>query len=584
MSQGNSGNYKQFKSFDISDDHLSAVNRKRRVALNFDVVLFNPAPNEDPYKLLEERMVFTDDPSTTIDSIWWNWGEGNIVPYKSKRLPSLQHDGYQSWLDQGIDIVKIFLDETHKRGLECFYSHRMNGGDMDPRTVPGVGVIFDNFVHEGQFSSGIEAGPNKIPMKEENPEWLFDLPWAPSKPWNFAIEEVRQFILGNLTEIVEDYNFDGIELDFARGVVFPQGEGWQNRDKLSDFMQQIRQMTLEIEEKRGRPFLVAARVPENLPGCHFDGLDVETWAKNNFVDIFTVGCRSFEVDIQSFQKIVRGKSIKIFPSIDDHHSSDGYCTPPIEVFRGLFSNWYQQGADGIQTFNFAYGPKQALSPVDPWGDIHLQAYKEIANLPQLLYSDKTFVIQRRGGGHGQELIAYPEDWETPRYWYANTNMLAQLPIPLSADDKVDTLLKINIGDDVNTHYEKVNKVQVKVLLHDCNKEYLKIPRMSLPTKETENQIQRVMIREFVIPFRPGKENEIALYNNPVSKDTDKHLQMRINNILSPIPRINSGWFVFDVPPKHFALGENLIGLCLTNKKSNQNIMVEKLEIHISYKK
>ena len=163
-------------------------------------------------------------------------------------------------------------------------------------------------------------------------------------------------------------------------------------------------------------------------------------------------------------------------------------------------------------------------------------------------------------------------------------MLAQLPIPLSADDKVDTLLKINIGDDVNTHYEKVNKVQVKVLLHDCNKEYLKIPRMSLPTKETENQIQRVMIREFVIPFRPGKENEIALYNNPVSKDTDKHLQMRINNILSPIPRINSGWFIFDVSPKHFALGENLIGLCLTNKKSNQNIMVEKLEVHISYKK
>ena len=584
MRQSNTENYQNFKSFDISNDHLSAVNRKRRVALNFDVVLFDPAPNEDPYKLLEERLVFTDDPSTTIDSIWWNWTEGNIVPYISKRLPSLQHDGYQSWLDQGIDIVKIFLDETHKRGLECFYSHRMNGADMDPRTVPGVGSIFDNFVHEGQVAIGIDAGPNKIPMKEENPEWLFDVPWSQSRLWNFAIDDVREYILGNLEEIVKKYNFDGIELDFARGVVFPKGEGWQNRDKLSDFMQQIRQMTLEIEEKRGRPFLVAARVPENLPGCHFDGLDVETWAKNNFVDIFTVGCRSFEVDIQSFQKIVRGKSIKIFPSIDDHHSSDGYCTPPIEVFRGLFSNWYQQGADGIQTFNFAYGPKQAIWPVDPWGDIHLQAYKEIANLPLLLYSDKTFVIQRRGGGHGPEVVADPEDWYTPRHNYANTNMLAQLPIPLSADDKVDTLLKINIGDDVNTHYEKVDKVQVKVLLHDFNKEYLKIPRMSLAPKETKNQIQPAIIREFLIPLRPGKDNETVLYNNPVSKDTDKYLQMRINNILTPLPRINSGWFVFDVSPKHFALGENLIGLRLTNKNSKQNIMIEKLEVHISYKK
>ena len=108
--------------------------------------------------------------------------------------------------------------------------------------------------------------------------------------------------------------------------------------------------------------------------------------------------------------------------------------------------------------------------------------------------------------------------------------------------------------------------------------------MSLALKETENQIQRAIIREFLIPLRPGKENETVLYNNPVSKDIDKYLQMRINNILTPLPYIDSGWLVFDVLPKHFALGENLIGLRLTNKNSKQNIMIEKLEVHISYKK
>ena len=62
-------------------------------------------------------------------------------------------------------------------------------------------------------------------------------------------------------------------------------------------------MLLEVERERGRPFLLAARVPENLEGCHFDGLDVETWAREQLVDIFVMGCRSFDVDIPAFRSI-----------------------------------------------------------------------------------------------------------------------------------------------------------------------------------------------------------------------------------------------------------------------------------------
>ena len=177
-------------------------------------------------------------------------------------------------------------------------------------------------------------------------------------------------------------------------------------------------MLLDVERGRGRPFLLAARVPENLEGCHFDGMDVEKWARERLVDIFVMGSRSFDVDIPAFRRITSGTDIKLYPTIDDHHSSDGYRHPPIEVFRGVIANWWSQGADGVQTFNWHYarpetqdrlglgrwhpdmpdrfGPNTEPGPA--WVT-HRQVYRELVSPQAIEQKDKTFVVQRRGGGH-----------------------------------------------------------------------------------------------------------------------------------------------------------------------------------------
>ena len=152
-----------------------------------------------------------------------------------------------------------------------------------------------------------------------------------------------------------------MEIDFARVCpVLPPGQQWENRDAVTDFMRSVRSMLLRVGERRGRPCLLAARVPENLVGCRMDGLDVETWAREELVDIFTLGCRSFDVDVAAFRRITEGTHIRLYPVLDDHHSTDGYRFPPIEVFRGVMANWLHQGADGLQTFNFAYARSETL--------------------------------------------------------------------------------------------------------------------------------------------------------------------------------------------------------------------------------
>ena len=88
-----------------------------------------------------------------IDSIWWNWGEGNIAPYPSDILPLYDHPGYRQWVDDGVDIVRVFQEETQARGIEVFFSHRMNGSDND-----------------------LYGPVPKIPLKEAHPDWLFRCP------------------------------------------------------------------------------------------------------------------------------------------------------------------------------------------------------------------------------------------------------------------------------------------------------------------------------------------------------------------------------------------------------------------------
>ena len=573
----------------LSKEHLEAVNRNRRVVVNFDVMIVDPVPGEDPYRLAKDRLTFADDVTTVIDSIWWNWGEGNVVPYPSKFLPQYDHPGFKKWLEDGVDIVRVFLDETHKRGKEAFYSHRMNGSDNDPRHVPGVGVIMDTQVQRSESPSSTTAKFQPlytIPMKEEHPDWMFNVPWCENGFWDFSVESSRQYVLRNLREVSENYDFDGIELDFARGVVFPEGKGWPNRKHLTDLIRQIRSMTLEVEKSRGRPLLLAARIPETLVGCHFDGIDVETWAKEELVDIFTLGCRSFDVDIPTFRRIIEGTSIKLYPVLDDHHSSDGYCTPPIEVFRGVFSNWYRQGADGIQSFNWAYQPDAWGSwSSEPWWRLHLQSYQEMGDPEAIIFMDKTFVIQRRGGGHGSTVIPDAEDWSTPRHWYANSNMLAQLPAPLANDCKVDTMLNVYIGDDVNATGNLDSETNIRLLLHDPEEgDYVKSPRMSSPDQESDHQIQRAVIRDWGIPERPGKDNPLFLYNSPPVKGIEDNIELRVNNVPLGPPSVEGGWLIFHVQSDQIALGDNLISVRLEQRNSHakQEIRIEKLEVQIRY--
>ena len=521
--------------------------------VNFDAIHgeanFTKIPIADLVKL---SFSFADDRGSHIDSISWNWGEGHHAPYPSRIMPLYDHPGYRKWAQGGVNLPQIFLEETRKRGLEVFYSYRINGSDNDLGPVA------------------------KIPRKEAHPDWLIPVPWGGNGLWNFAIEEVRQYKLKILKEVVEQYDFDGLELDFARNCpVLPPGQQWELREHMTDFMRAVRALTQDAERKRRRAFLVSARVGENLEGCHMDGLAVETWAREQLVDIFALGCRSLEVDLEAFRRITAGTSIRLQPCLDEHHSSDGYNWPPIEVVRGVYANWWDQGADGVYTFNWNYARHdQALGVglhgaphfAEP-GPLHRQLYKEIGDPEELRFRDKTFVVQRRGGGHGPRVVPNPEDWHTPRVMYANTNMFAPLPAPLDVEGKADTLLTVYVADNLKRHSFRIQSVGLRILLSDA-------ATAQWPAGE---KIPRAVIRVW-----RGRD---FLYNSPPLKGVENQLEVRLNNALLDAGEVKKGWLVFRPRPNQFARGNNVLGLRLEKRvpKSPMPILVEKVEVDVRYK-
>ena len=535
----------------LSSEHIDAINRRRRIIVNFDVISADGArfATKEIERLVEWKFMFADEPGTHIDSIYWSWGEGHQAPYPSDVLPLYDSPGFKKWADEGINIVQVFLEAAKQRGIESFFSYRINGSDND------LGPVAE------------------IPMKEAHPDWLIRT-WNANGYWNFALEGVHEYKLSILREAAEDYDFDGIELDFARVCpVLPPGHQWEYRDRLTDFIRATRAMLQEVGRKRGRPLLLAARIPENLEGCHFDGIDPETWAREELLDIFVMGCRSFDVDIPAFRRITAGTNIKLYPCIDDHHASDGYQWPPIEVMRGVAANWYQQGADGIQTFNFAHATPEETDRIlgqmylEKGWYTHRQAYQEIGDSDALKHRNKIFVVQRRGGGHGTIVIPNPEDWSTPRFMYFNTNMFGQLPAPLDNNGAVDTLLTIAVADDVATEADCVGQVTLRLLLSD-------------PEAENLPEDQRLHPVTVATIGHPG-----TLQNSPAAKEIEDQIEVRVNNIFLGTPTIEEGWLVFAVQPKFLAVGNNLVGVRVTEHPVNaqHQILIEKLEIHLEYR-
>ena len=162
-------------------------------------------------------------------------------------------------------------------------------------------------------------------------------------------------------------------------------------------------------------------------------------------------------------------------------------------------------------------------------------------------------------------------------------MFGQLPAAIDNSGAVDTLLTIGVADDVAAEADRVERITLRLLLSDPEAPP-SIPPQAGGGMEAQarggvddQRLQRVTVATI---GHPG-----LLENTPAAKGIEHQIEVRVNNIRLGTPRIEEGWLVFAVQPKFLAVGDNLVGLRVTERPANvqHQILIEKLEVHLEYR-
>ncbi len=406
------------EKFQLSKEHIEKRRMKNKFVLRQDIFgsyLQRELSPKDYFKL---SFAFPDEADKIIvdglyDGDFYSVYDSDVLPLRRDRM-------FARFRNDGIDIFGEWVKHVKGKGKECWITSRIS---------------------EVEFKEGSKANPRTI--EQEHPDWF--IPAFGYKMINMAIPQMREYKLKAHGELMSKYEFDGIDIDFERHTpILPVGRQWEMRECITDFMRKLRAELLEIEKETGRVVMLSARVPDCIKGCHEDGLDIETWIKEDLVDCLTLGSRSFDIKVEEFRAL--SDEIQIYACYDTHHTVDGYALPSLEVLRGVWYANLARGADAIEYFNWTgEGSEELIALVkqltleygmDPARECFVEYANEdftgVNDKEFLLRQDKTYVIDRRGG--------YP--WGIG---YGNLNADRQLPLLVENEG----VAKLYVGEDIS---------------------------------------------------------------------------------------------------------------------------------------
>ncbi len=304
-----------------------------------------------------------DEVAGLVDAHFLQPGLGMVPMWPSKVIDLNEH---YAWIKEryqqkphsfgqfvliGGDIVKVFIDRCRAKGQAAFISFRMNDAhhkefaDPKPGDKPGssIGMSVTRFYAEHpeyRIKPGSIRGADLVQ--------------------NFAIPEVRAQKLALIRELCENYDLDGLELDFLRFYSYFRTEETpleQRRAIMTDLIKEVRQM---LGPKRW----LCARVPCYLPALDELGLDLKALVAAG-LDMVNASSHYFTTqqhDLAIIRKQTHGAAL-YFELCHTIWKGDkvttGYDVFPFrratrEHLHTSAHLAYARGTDGISLFNFAY--------------------------------------------------------------------------------------------------------------------------------------------------------------------------------------------------------------------------------------
>ncbi len=257
---------------------------------------------------------------------------------------------YYGLYNKGHDPFRIMIERAREKNLEVFISYRPN--EIHDVQNPDSLIVTKFWRDHPQWRVG-KIGDKIEPIfaeiiggSKEHRVHPIVASWFPGA-LNFAVPEVRAQRLAELRECCERYPIDGLDIDFQRfPIYFPQDEGPQHTQTMTNWMREVRAMTREVGKKRGRPLLLSARVMARPQQNLAIGLDPVTWAKADLIDFIEVSHylrNDFPLPIKEYRELMP-EQLPIYASIEVEKEADRY--------RNIARQLYGDGVDGLMMFNY----------------------------------------------------------------------------------------------------------------------------------------------------------------------------------------------------------------------------------------
>ncbi len=417
---------------------VEAAQRPRRIIFNDDTHELALEDANTPEGFLAHRIAPLAE--TQVGTISWSvlCGQFDAPAYDSRVQPiygDAQGAPVKYW-HRVTGNVKTLVREyrcplhlvcgfAHEHGMEAFASVRMND-------------VHDSFMDANAMTVWKRTHPEfMVNTRGTLPE--FELYTTAQ---DFSHEAVRQRKLEIIEEICQRYDVDGFELDYIRHPVLfsrrMRGEPCTAEEiaVITSMMREIRGLTDAAAERRGRPVLIAVRVPDRFTTCLNNGMDVAAWLEGDLIDLLIAGggYAPWSLPVETWVEAARPHGVPVYPCVNQGKES-------LPVVRGLASNWYRAGADGLYFWNL--GTPFEFMTGDELVETRRRCYACVyevgdANMP--VGKDKLFSIDSAIGS----ILPYYAHLSGPR------------PLPLELKHSILRTgvigrLPLIVGDDVASH-------------------------------------------------------------------------------------------------------------------------------------
>jgi hypothetical protein len=339
---------------------------------------------------------------------WTPWRPSKVYPIAvhAKWLKDTYNKGlnsYERYTFNGGDTIKTFVDRCHDKGIKAFISYRMNDGHHIH--------ILKNKKYLNSQHAEVERATAICKFYTENPQYILGPdPFVKEHAYmaallqNWIHPEVRRYKYNLIEEICENYDIDGLELDFMRHPHFfrlDMTTRQQRVDIMTEYIKSIREV-LDQTERNGRYRWLSVRVPFRIRDADRIGIDFPAIVDAG-VDMVNLSCNFVteqQHDLARIKQMIPATPVYLelthvsnFFSWSDKPGNIWRLTSDQEFYTAAHLA-YARGADGISAFNFVYYRKTNESIIENISEPPFYVFEKLRDKQWLAKQPQLYFLNR----------------------------------------------------------------------------------------------------------------------------------------------------------------------------------------------